>query len=197
MLFPCWGRTALFLTTYRNSFARAEQPNLHFNRAAAAYRYTVYLCKSILTHCSVLIPTYSIFPDFPPLRRREVICTVNYSVLHIQTEHVHYMYITCTLHVHYRYMYMYVHCTVHVQYITVNYTSTCTCTDCTYNVCKLTVHIRVQFSINYCAIGYRYSSNLTVYQLWILNQFICWGGGTGPPGPPMDRLCSNPTGSKS
>ena len=66
----------MYCTYYRNSFARAEQPNLHFNRAAAAYLYTVYLCTSILTQCSVLVPTYLIFPDFPPLRRREVICTV-------------------------------------------------------------------------------------------------------------------------
>ena len=29
-----------WLSYFRNSFTRAEQPNLHFNRAAAAYRYT-------------------------------------------------------------------------------------------------------------------------------------------------------------
>ena len=64
----------------KNSFARAEQPNLHFNmhfiRAAAAYSYTVYLCTSIsrtaqgssqhirYSLISLIVTTY------------EVICTV-------------------------------------------------------------------------------------------------------------------------
>ena len=65
--------------------ARAAEPNLNFNRVEVAYRYTVYLCMSILTHCSVLIPTYSIFPDFPPLRRGANRSTLNYDLRPIHT----------------------------------------------------------------------------------------------------------------
>ena len=52
----------------RNSFSRAAQPNLHFKSCLLQLHYIVYLCTSILTHCSVLI-IFDIFPDFPPLRR--------------------------------------------------------------------------------------------------------------------------------
>ena len=70
----------VLLQSYRNSFARAAQPNkvinyLHFN---GCILHTVTQCVVTLCTCvrvfsrtgQCSFPTYSIFPDFPPLRER-------------------------------------------------------------------------------------------------------------------------------
>ena len=46
---------------YRNSFSRAEQLNLHFNREAdiGIPLYTMYQCTSILTHCAKCSSQYT------------------------------------------------------------------------------------------------------------------------------------------
>ena len=46
----------------------------------AAHFYTVYPCTSILTHCSVIIPIYLIFPYFPSLRGEANCSTLDYDL---------------------------------------------------------------------------------------------------------------------